>query len=140
VEQNVWLTVRGEQYFEGAPPGESELTTEGTLEMTADGLRLSYEETELTGLEGTTTTFDVAPDHVILTRTGSLNSQMHFSVGRLHTSLYETPFGALTVDVRTESLRSTLTERGGELEIRYEIALEHRVLGKNAFHIKVRKK
>lgn len=140
MEQNVWLTVRGEQYFDGVPPGESELTTEGSLETTEKGLRLSYEETELTGLAGTTTTFDIAPDRVILTRTGQVNSQMHFSVDRLHTSLYETPFGALTVDVRTESLRSTLTENGGELEICYEIAIEHRVMGKNAFHIKVRKK
>ena len=140
MEQNVWLTVRGEQYFDGVPPGESELTTGGVLEATEEGFRLSYEETELTGLEGTTTTFDIAPERVILTRTGGVNSQMHFSVGKLHTSLYETPFGALTVDVRTESLRSTLTERGGELTIRYEIAIEHRVMGQNAFHIKVRKK
>ena len=123
MEQNVWLTVRGEQYFDGVPPGESELTTEGSLETTEKGLRLSYEETELTGLAGTITTFDIAPDRVILTRTGQVNSQMHFSVDRLHTSLYE-----------------TLTENGGELEICYEIAIEHRVMGKNAFHIKVRKK
>lgn len=136
----VLLSVRGEQYFEGVDPDATELMTEGTLTVTAEGLLLSYEETQLTGLEGTTTTFEVRGPLVILTRSGKVNSQMVFEEGRQHTSLYETPFGELSVDIQTSRLKNNLTERGGTLEIRYSIAVEHTVTGKNLFQIRVRRK
>ena len=41
-------------------PDATELTTEGTLELTEEGLLLTYQETALTGMEGTTTTFEVS--------------------------------------------------------------------------------
>ena len=136
----VLLSIRGEQYFDGIDPDATELMTEGTLEVTQEGLLLTYRETELTGMEGTVTTFEVKGPQVILRRTGKVNSQMVFEEGRQHTSLYETPFGELTVDIQTGSLRHNLTERGGVMEIRYSIAVEHTVTGRNCFKIRVRRK
>lgn len=136
----VLLFIRGEQYFDGIDPDETELMTEGTLELTEEGLRLAYRESALTGMEGTTTTFEVRGPQVILTRAGSVNSQMIFEEGRQHTSLYETPFGELTVDIQTSALRHNLTRRGGLMEIRYSIAVEHNVTGRNCFKIRVKPK
>ena len=136
----VVLSIRGEQSFDGTDPDATELMTEGTLERTETGLRLTYRETALTGMEGTTTTFEVSGSQVILTRTGSVNSQMVFEEGRQHTSLYETPFGELSVDIQTSALRHNLTERGGLLEIKYSIAVEHTVTGRNSFKIRVKRK
>ncbi len=136
----VLLSIRGEQYFDDIEPDATELMTDGTLELTGDGLVLTYRETELTGMEGTTTAFQVQGHRVILTRTGKVNSRMVFEEGRQHTSLYETPFGELTVDIRTSTLRHNLTERGGLMEIRYSIAVEHTVTGRNCFKIRVRRK
>ena len=68
----VMISVRGEQYYDGVDPDSTELMTEGTLEQTADGLRISYQETELTGMEGTCTTFEIGPSRVILRRSGSV--------------------------------------------------------------------
>lgn len=136
----VLLTVRGEQYFDGMDPDATELLTDAELRPTAEGLLISYEESSLTGMEGTTTTFEVKGPQVILTRTGSVNSQMIFEEGRQHTSLYETPFGELSVDIQTSRLRHTLTERGGLLEIRYSIAVDHTATGRNVFKIRVKRK
>ena len=136
----VMLFIRGEQYFDDVDPDATELMTEGILERTAGGLRLTYQETALTGMEGTTTTFEVSGSQVILTRTGSVNSQMVFEEGRQHTSLYETPFGELSVDIQTSALRHNLTDRGGLLEIKYSIAVEHTVTGRNSFKIRVKRK
>ena len=64
IEKNeipVMISVRGEQYFDGVDPDATELMTEGTLEQTEDGFLLSYQETELTGMEGTETTFEIGP-------------------------------------------------------------------------------
>ena len=75
-----------------------------------------------------------------LMRTGSVNSQMVFEEGKQHTSLYETPFGELTVDIQTSKLIHNLSERGGLMEIKYSIAVEHTVTGRNCFKIRVRPK
>ncbi len=136
----VLLTIRGEQYFDDVDPNETQLMTDGTMELTEAGMRLTYEETELTGMEGTTTTFEVKEKQVILTRSGTVNSQMVFEEGKQHTSLYETPFGELSVDIRTSSLRHNLSERGGVMDIRYSIAVANTATGQNCFKIQVKRK
>ena len=136
----VTLFVRGEQYFDDVDPNETELVTEGVLEVLEDGLRIAYDETSLTGMEGTTTTFLVKGSQVVLTRTGTVNSQMIFEEGKQHTSLYETPFGELPIDIQTSSLRHNLAERGGVMDIKYAIAVDHVVTGRNCFKLRVKRK
>ena len=140
MKKDVLITVRGEQYFEGASPDETELLTEGTLEQTAEGWRLSYRESELVGMAGTLTTFDVFPGRVRLRRSGALNSEMIFEKGRAHTSLYEVDVGTLTVDILTDWLEVSLDEDGGTMDIRYRIAVEHTLSGKNRFLVNVKVK
>ena len=50
------------------------------------------------------------------------------------------PFGELSVDIQTSALRHNLSDRGGLLEIRYSIAVEHTVTGRNSFKIRVKRK
>ena len=146
IEENqvkpVIISVFGEQYYDDdeSTSNGTELMTEGVLNETPDGFLLSYQESELTGMEGTTTTFEIRGNQVLLTRSGKVNSQMVFEEGRQYTSLYETPFGELTIDIQTSHLRHNMTRRGGILEIRYSIAVEHTVTGRNAFKIRVREK
>lgn len=136
----VILTVKGRQAYDGVAPDETELMTEGAMTVTEEGYRLTYEDTALSGMAGTTTIFEISGPRVILTRVGQINSQLVFEEGRQHTSLYETPFGALTMDIRTSRLRHNLTERGGVLEIRYSVAVGHSATGHNRFLLKVRPK
>ena len=134
------LYVRGEQYFDDCDPDSTELMTDGTMTLTDNGMILRYQESTVTGMEGTITTFEIRGQRVILTRSGKVNSQMVFEEGRQHTSLYETMFGELSVDIQTSFLRHNITERGGILEIKYSIAVEHTATGKNTFKIRVRPK
>ena len=136
----VTLFIRGEQYFDDVYPDAAELVTEGTLELMEEGMRLTYQETSLTGMEGTTTTFEITGPQVTLRRAGTVNSQMVFEEGRQHTSLYETPYGELSVDIQTSALRHNLSDRGGILEIKYSIAVEHTATGRNSFKIRVKRK
>ena len=136
----VLLTIRSEQHYEDTEPDSIELMTEGVLELTREGMVLSYQESELTGLEGTTTAFEIRGPQVILSRTGNVNSQMVFEEGKQHTSIYETPFGELAIDIQTSRLRHSLSERGGLMDLRYSISVDHAVTGRNAFKIRVRRK
>ena len=69
MKNNVVLSIRGTQTYEGQEPDVIELVTEGTMEFRAGGWDISYEESELTGLAGVTTTFRVEAGRVILERT-----------------------------------------------------------------------
>ena len=140
MKKDVIIYVKGEQYYEGVDPDGVELMTEGTMTVEEDAITLAYEETELTGMEGTTTTFRICGDTVTLTRSGRINSQMIFQEDRPHSSLYTTPWGQLEVDITTQKLLHRITERGGVMEIRYTIAVGHQVTGRNQYKVRVREK
>ena len=141
MEKDVIISIKGTQAVDDAPPEVIELVTEGQLRGSErEGYTLSYQESELTGLEGTLTTFQVEPHQVTLLRVGEFNSQMVFQLGRRHFSMYETPYGALSVWVNTHDLRAELGEHGGKIQISYAIEIEHNVAGENSFLIDVREK
>ncbi len=137
---NVIISIKGKQLYAEGSPEEMELVTAGTLKRDgAGGYTVSYQETELTGLEGTTTRLYIRDGQVTLLREGSINSQMVFEEGRRHLSMYETPYGALSIGVNTRRMRSTLGEAGGDLEIDYAIEIDNLIAGQNLFRMNVKK-
>ena len=95
MENNVIISIQGRQSYEQAEPETIELVTEGCLQPDGeDAYTLTYQESELTGLEGTLTTFQIERDRVTLLRIGEVNSQMVFEEGRRHLSMYNTTYGA----------------------------------------------
>ena len=133
----VMLKIRGEQRYEGQEPEVVELTTEGVMTQTAEGWSISYEETDLTGLQGATTTFTVKPGHVTLTRTGTVQSSMVFQEGVRHESLYQLDVGALMVCVCARRIQTELSMEGGYLDVYYTIQIEQAMAGVVRYHIEV---
>ena len=140
MENNVIISIRGRQTRPGEEDEVIDLLTEGTLERTGDTFLLSYEESPVTGLENTHTTFRIEPACISLLRTGAYHSELVFARERRHLSLYDTPFGSLSVGVRTHSLSSELDEHGGVIDLDYALELDHMLAGRNFFHITVQEK
>ena len=139
MEKNVILSIRGQQTADNAEPEVIELVTEGTMTDHRDGkYTVCYQESELTGLEGTQTTIQVEGASVSILREGQVNSQMVFEEGRRHLTMYSTPYGALTMGVNTRRMKVDLDETGGEIEIDYALEIDHAVAGENLFQIRVR--
>ena len=135
------ISIRGVQSLEPGEEDVMELVTQGVLRQEeGEGFSLSYLESELTGLEGTLTTFQIERDRVTLLRVGEVNSQMVFEEGRRHLSMYDTPYGALSVGINTRKMRAELDARGGSIEIDYAIEIDHALAGQNLFRIHVREK
>lgn len=123
MRKNVWLTVHGEQQYEGLAPDSLEQRLPGTLEETADGVRIRYEERNADGAVVTVTSLDMADGGVVLTRMGEVTSEMVFRPGEARTSSYAMAYGTLPVTVETESVKWKFDERGGMLALRYRIDL-----------------
>ena len=79
MKKNVVISLMGVQRYDETPPDVIELVTQGQLHEEEDGaLVLTYEESELTGLEGTRTTLRIEGERVVMLREGELNTQMIF--------------------------------------------------------------
>ncbi|BFK86472.1 DUF1934 domain-containing protein [Pseudoflavonifractor sp. DSM 107456] len=138
-ENNVIISIKGTQSYEQQEDDVIELVTEGRLEREDEGhFTLSYQESEVTGLEGTLTTFQIEPERITLMRLGGVNSEMVFELGRRHLSMYDTPYGALAMGVNTRELSAALDEQGGQIRIVYDIELDHALAGRNTFDIQIR--
>ena len=140
MKQTVVLSITGRQNYPDQEPEVIELVTEGTMEFRSGGWDLSYEESELTGLAGVTTTFRVEPDKVVLTRTGALKSQRVFQQGVAHESLYQMPFGALMLTVKATSLFYDIVSDGGVIDLNYNISIENTEAGVIDYHLDIRAK
>lgn len=140
MKKEVVLSIQGRQSYDGQEPDVIELVTEGTMEFRDGGWDICYEESELTGLEGVTTTFRVEPGKVILSRTGALKSQMIFQQGVAHDSLYQMAFGALMITVRARSVFFDIVPDGGVIDLVYDIEIENSEAGVVDYHLEIRAK
>ena len=140
MKQEVVLSLRGTQTYEGQEPDVIELVTEGTMEFRDGGWDISYEESDLTGLAGVTTTFRVEPNMVILERTGNLRSKMVFQKGIPHDSLYQMAFGAMMITVCAEHLYFDIVPDGGVIDLVYAISIENSQAGTVDYHLDIRAK
>ena len=140
MKREVLLTIRGQQTYSDQEPETVELVTEGVLESIENGWKLTYEESDLTGLKGVTTTFQVEPGKVTLSRNGPLNSQMVFQEGVFHESLYQMEFGALMITVCANRVAYDIGEQGGTIDLTYAIEIEQSAAGYIEYHLDIQAK
>lgn len=139
MEKNVIISIKGEHAYPGQEQEVVELVTAGKLsDQPGGGFLLTYQESEVTGLEGTVTTIQVNGPRVTMMRAGAFNSQMIFEEGRRHLSMYDTPYGALSVGINTRKMRAAIDKSGGDITIDYGLEIDHGAAGDNRFHITVR--
>lgn len=115
-----------------------EMVTDGVYCRTENGYQIYYVESEITGLEGTTTTVDVTSDSVTVERRGMLNTKMVFRPGEKSRFLYDTRYGAATMGIETRKLNAAFDDLGGELSIDYVVNMEHAVASRNILNMSVR--
>lgn len=136
--KDVIISITGVQNYPMGSDDAVELVTEGKYSYRDGRGVLSYMESELTGMQGTKTSFTFTPDEVVLSREGTLTSKMIFREGTKNTFLYDTPFGSATMGLDTHRIHSTMGPRGGDMEIDYVVDFDHAVVGRNRFRINVR--
>lgn len=138
MKKPVILSIRGQQNYLDQEPEVIELVTEGTLESVAGGWEICYEESDLTGLAGVTTTFRIQPGKIILERRGPLNSRMEFQEGVYHDSLYQMEFGALKITVCAAKVAYRLDSSGGTVDLTYAIDIENTAAGLIEYHLDIK--
>ncbi|MCT4618963.1 MAG: DUF1934 domain-containing protein [Marinisporobacter sp.] len=136
--KNVMLKIKGLQTSIDGEENAIELITEGKLYQKGNVMYLVYEESELSGMEGCTTTVKVIQDKIWMKRFGKSKSEIIFEKGKPYNTNYHTPYGTFDMEVLTKDMTYSLTdEYKGELFIEYFVNLEGIVESTNQLRIKI---
>ena len=121
-----------------------EFTTVGRLYTKGTTTLIQYEETDLSGLEGCTTSLTITPSRVRMKRTGENiegSTEMIFEKGRRVKGLYATPYGNVGMEILTNEISGNhpVFEDPGRLSIDYSISLKGLYDGRKTLDIEVLK-
>jgi uncharacterized beta-barrel protein YwiB (DUF1934 family) len=138
MKKYVIISVKGTQTSANQDPNILELVTEGKYYKKGNAYFITYKESEVTGMEGTTTTLKISDGVVTLMRFGSVNSQFIFEQGQKHLSYYDTSFGNFTVGVYANEVDVKVDDKGGEIKVDYRMEIDNNKAGENDFHMFIR--
>ncbi len=116
-----------------------ELTTVGKLRSLANGgFQLRYEESEVTGFQGSTTYLSFFGNELVnLSRTGAAASELVLEKDKKHHCHYGTPYGDLTMGIFTHCIDNNVTDDGGELYLKYTVDINSSYISDNEIYIKI---
>lgn len=137
-KKDVVITIVSRQNFDGCEPDQIDLITTGRLYGRNGKYYISYDESELTGMQGSRTTLKVEPKQVTMTRTGTYPSQMMFTEHERQVGLYQTEVGDVAISTHTTQLVSNINENGGALAIDYTVEIDANLAGAHRFELSVR--
>ena len=141
--KDIILKIVGNQLhgLEGISEDGMEFITEGRFVKRGDAMYLIYEESELSGVEGYTTSVKVTGEKVRMKRygeEGGVQTAIEFEKGRKFTGWYETPFGTVAIEVLTNEVDNRLDPDGaGTLGIDCSVSLKGLTESRNLLRFEI---
>jgi uncharacterized beta-barrel protein YwiB (DUF1934 family) len=140
LEKEVLITVNSKMDDSAGKQDAMSFVTEGKLTRDNGEYTLSYEESEITGLNGTTTILKVSDQSVTLIRHGNISAMMLFEVGKTHLTDYNTEYGSVMLGVTAKKVDVNLNEGGGHIHVDYILEYNRSYGGRNSIQVEVQAK
>lgn len=96
-----------------------------------------YEDSEISGMQGTSTLLKIAKNHVTLVRRGEVTQEQHFAEMACSSSVYTTPYGKMTLSVATNKLEIHYGSVSGAIAIDYALSVDGQWQSNNQLQIKI---
>lgn len=128
-----------EEEIDNEPEGPMELFSEGELYVTDQRVIIAYDESELTGMEGSSTQLRFERSHpglVTMMRSGSVSTMLVFEEGKRHICTYQTEYMPFEICVYTIEVRNTLLENG-VIELDYIVEIRGAQAERTQFKIEI---
>lgn len=137
MKKEVLINLTSTQYID-TDKSETELITSGTLEKDGDKFIISYEESEATGYDGSSTIVTCkGNEFASIRRSGSANSNLIIEKDKKHHCHYGTPFGDFTVGIYAHEIKNELDENGGKLYMKYTVDINTSYISDNEILITI---
>ncbi|QAT38961.1 DUF1934 domain-containing protein [Clostridium sp. JN-9] len=131
------ITVSSRQINEENNDEDVEVVTPGNFYKKEDSYYAVYEETEISGMKGTTTTLKIEDNKLSLIRIGSTSSKMEFDEKKENVSMYTTPYGTLQLKIKTSDLDVDVNDYGGDVTVNYDLSIVGQVPVKTVLKINI---
>ena len=139
--KEIMMKIIGTQMNADMEEDKMEFITEGKLYQKGDSMYLLYDESEISGMPGCKTRLKLKGGTIKMKRIGEkvgIDTEIEFEKGKRYTGYYDTPFGAIEMEVLTNHIENNLTSEGkGTLDIDYHISLKGLAEGRNKLNIQL---
>lgn len=136
--KNAIIKIKGKQGLDGQEE-TIELTTVGTIKQHNGEWQLCYDESELSGMEKTSSVITVrGSETVIMERSGGMATRLVIQSGIRNNCYYSTPHGDLMIGLFGESIENNLTMLGGNLKMSYTLDSNLKPISRNEVEITVK--
>lgn len=123
--KRVWLSIIGTvSDVKSGAEDTMEMMTEGDLYREHNTSCVTYKESEVSGMEGTTTTLKLEDGKVSVIRLGTVNSIMEFEEGTTSLTTYATPYGEMIMGVRTKGICVDYDDDKDPVHVKINYAIE----------------
>ena len=117
-KQDVLIEICNQQTIDGESE-KIEMRVYGTICALDDGFLVEYTEYDEDARPCRTTVRAVGDSMVSVVREGDCGGEMLFETGKRNATVYNPPYGALTMGVYTKYVENTLCANGGRLHFCY---------------------
>ncbi|CAH2211810.1 DUF1934 domain-containing protein [Tepidibacter aestuarii] len=137
--ENVLIKINTVQMDFKGNKDDMELITEGKIYLKNNATYVVYEESEISGMKGTTSRLKITEDCIIMKKMGRNNSELVFEVGKRYKTLYRTPHGSLPMEIVTKKIEINKIDlyKNIEITIEYDLNITGLFEGKNSINIKI---
>ena len=123
--KDITLKIVGTQNFDDIEEEQMEFVTDGRFYARGGRAYIIYDESEVSGMK----------------RTGlaGFGTELYFEKGKRFSSIYNTPYGPMGIEVLTDDVKNELDleEGRGSVAVQYQVSLEGIAEGKNRITIDI---
>ena len=139
--KEITLKITGKQKIKDVEEDQMEFVTDGKLYEKNNSIYIMYEESEVSGMKGCTTTIKMTDDSIKMRRLGDLgmNTELYFETGKRFNSVYNTPYGPMGIEVLTKYVNNNFDKEAskGVIDVEYKISMDAVVESQNRLTIEV---
>ena len=137
----ITLKIKGKQKIKDVEEDQMEFVTDGRLYEKNNSIYIMYDESEVSGMKGCTTTIKMTENSIKMRRTGDLgmNTELYFETGKRFNSVYNTPYGPMGIEVLTNYVKNDFDKEvyKGMIDVEYKISMDAVVESQNRLTIEV---
>lgn len=134
----VTIKIIGKQHMSDGEVDKVEMMTRGKYYEKNNATFLVYDESELSGMEGSTTTLKIDDQTVTMKRFGSNESKLVFEKDVKHKSIYKTMYGNMDIEVSTEKIEIERNEENfKKVNLKYKLKVSQNQIIRNELTVEV---
>jgi uncharacterized beta-barrel protein YwiB (DUF1934 family) len=137
--KDVIISIKGVQ-TDFVDNNQVEMITAGQYYKKNEKHYIQYLDNNLQDNQETKTTVKIGTEKIEILRHGGTNTHMIFEMNKKNMTHYDTPFGALLIGVKTKEINFKEEENQLDLEVIYQLEINHNYIGDNSFELKVQNK